>query len=130
MGQNMLTGVPSSSRVIYIILMPMLSEGFSSGVDLFQVFVGTTLGQASRCLIVCSSPRSHDVCLSSLYPRFSIGTLRRPDLVQRRFGLASLEPGGSDSLGLKESSCGVVWRNWWTRGSAIKAFNRIEEDMS
>ena len=72
------------------------------------------MGQTSRCFIVCSSPHSHVVCPSSLNPHFCIRDLHRPVSVRRRFrldqvGHASLEPGGSDSLGLNESLCGVVW---------------------
>ena len=42
----------------------------------------------------------------------SVRVWHRPVPVRRRFRLdhASLEPGGSDSLGLKENLCGVVWR--------------------
>ena len=73
------------------------------------------MGQTSRCFIVCSSPHSHVVCSSSLNPHFCIRDLHRPVPVRRRLrldqvGHASLEPGGSDSLGLNESLCGVVWR--------------------
>ena len=75
---------------------------------------GGRMGQTSRCFIVCSSPHSHVVCASSLNPNFCIRDLHRPVPVRRRFRLdqdhASLEPGGSDSLGLNESLCGVVWR--------------------
>ena len=65
--------------------------------------------------MVCSSPHSHVVCPSSLNPHFCIRDLHLPVPVRRRFrldqlGHASLEPGGSDSLGLNESLCGVVWR--------------------
>ena len=67
------------------------------------------------CFMVCSSPHSHVVCPSSLNPHFCIRDLHLPVPVRRRFrldqvGHASLEPGGSDSLGLNESLCGVVWR--------------------
>ena len=73
------------------------------------------MGQTSRCFMVCSSPHSHVVCPSSLNPHFCIRGLPRPVPVRRRFrldqvGHVSLEPGGSDSLGLNESLCGVVWR--------------------
>ena len=73
------------------------------------------MGQTSRCFVVCSSPHSHVVCPSSLNPHFCIRDLQLPVPVRRRFrldhvGHASLEPGGSDSLGLNESLCGVVWR--------------------
>ena len=73
------------------------------------------MGQTSRCFMVCSSPHSHVVCPSSLNPHFCIRDLHLPVPVRRRFrldqvGHASLEPGGSDSLGLNESLCGVVWR--------------------
>ena len=73
------------------------------------------IGQTSRCFMVCSSPHSHVVCPSSLNPHFCIRDLHRPVPVRRRFrldqvGHVSLEPGGSDSLGLNESLCGVVWR--------------------
>ena len=57
-------------------------------------------------------------------------------------GHASLEPGGSDSLGLNESLCGVFWR-WLNKssslrvralpssaGAAIKGFDRVEESVS
>ena len=65
--------------------------------------------------MVCSSPHSHVVCPSLLNPHFCIRDLHRPVPVRRRFrldqvGHVSLEPGGSDSLGLNESLCGVVWR--------------------
>ena len=73
------------------------------------------MGQTSRCFMVCSSPHSHIVCPSSLNPHFCIRDLHLPVPVRRRFrldqvGHASLEPGGSDSLGLNKSLCGVVWR--------------------
>ena len=98
---------------------PMLGAGSSSGVELFQVFMGTRLwqdGQTSRCFMVCSSPHSHVVCPSSLNHHFCIRDLHRPVPVRRRFrldqvGHVSHEPGGSDSLGLNESLCGVVWRS-------------------
>ena len=72
------------------------------------------MGQTSRCFMVCSSPHSHVVCPSSLNPHFCIRDLHLPVPVRRRFrldqvGHASLEPGGSDSLGLNESLCGVVF---------------------
>ena len=65
--------------------------------------------QTTRCLIIMSS---HAACPSSLYPHFCIGALHRPVPVRRWFRLdhASLEPGGSVSLRLKESLCVVVWR--------------------
>ena len=73
------------------------------------------MGQTSRCFMVCSFPHSHVVCPSSLNPHFCIMDLHRPVPVRRRFrleqvGHVSLEPGGSDSFGLNESWCGVVWR--------------------
>ena len=101
-----------------------------------------SMGQTSRCFIVCSSPHSHVVCSSSLNPHFCIRDLHRPVPVRRRFrldqvGHASLEPGGSDSLGLNESLCGVFWR-WLNKssslrvralpssaGAAIKGFDRV-----
>ena len=72
------------------------------------------MGQTSRCFMVCSSPHSHVVCPSSLNPHFCIRDLHRPVPVRRRFrldqvGHVSLEPGGSDSLGMNESLCGDVW---------------------
>ena len=56
-----------------------------------------------------------DVCPSSWNPHFCIRDFHRPVPVRGRFKLdhgshASLEPGGSDSLGLNESLYGVVWR--------------------
>ena len=52
-------------------------------------------------------------------------------------GNASLESGGSDSLGLHESLCGVVWRcmagqegQYSSAGAAVKGFNRVEEAVS
>ena len=73
------------------------------------------MGQTSRCFMVCSSPHSHIVCPSSLDPHFCIRDLYLPVPVRWRFrldqvGHASLKHGGSDSLGLNESLCGVVWR--------------------
>ena len=80
------------------------------------------MGQTSRCFIVCSSPQSHVVCPSSCTPYFCISYLHSPVPVRRRFrldqvGHASLEPGGSDSLGLNESLRGVVWRWLYQRVS-------------
>ena len=80
------------------------------------------MGQTSRCFMVCSSPHSHVVCPSSLNPHFCIRDLHRPVPVRRRYrldqvGHVSLEPGGSDSLGLNESLCDVVWRWLDQRGS-------------
>ncbi len=77
------------------------------------------MGQTSRCFIVCSFQHSHAVRLSLLNPHFSESVFRLcivQSLSGGYLGLtrwlvpASLEPGGSDSLGLKESLCGVVWR--------------------
>ena len=44
---------------------------------------------------------------------------------------SSLEPEGSDSLGLTERLCGGVWR-WLDQsaGAAIKGFNRVEKAVS
>ena len=72
-------------------------------------------GCGSMCFMGCSSPHWHVVCPSSLNPHFCIRDLHRPVPVRRRFrldqvGHVSLEPGRSDSLGLNESLCGVVWR--------------------
>ena len=80
------------------------------------------MGQTIRCFIVCWSPHSHVVCSSLLSPHFCIRDLHRPVPVRRRFrldqvGHTSLEPGGSDSLGLNESLWGVVWRWLDQRGS-------------
>ena len=82
------------------------------------------MGQTSKRFIVCPSPHSHVVCPSSLNPHLCLMDLHRPVPVQRRFrlhkvGHASLEPGGSDSLGLNKSLCGVVW-TWLTRGSVCE----------
>ena len=48
-------------------------------------------------------------------------------------GHASLEPGGSDSLGLKESLCVVAWR-WLDQsssaGAATEGINRVKEAVS
>ena len=97
---------------------PMLGAGSSSGVELFQVFMGTHLwqdGADQQVFHGLFTPHSHVVCPSSLNPHFFIRNLHRPVPVRRRFRLdqvdhVSLEPGGSDSLGLNESLCGVVWR--------------------
>ena len=97
---------------------PMLGAGSSSGLKSSRsscVQCCGSLEQTSGCFIVCSSPRSHPICQSSLNPRFCIRALHRPVPVRRRFrldqvGHASLEPGGSDSLGLNGSLCGVVSR--------------------
>ena len=97
---------------------PMLSAGSCSRVELSSrsswVHGCGSMGQTSRCFVVCSSPHSHVVCPSSLNPRFCIRDLHRPIPVRGRFrldqvGHASLEPGGSDSLGVNDSLCGVVW---------------------
>ena len=63
------------------------------------------MGQTIRCFIVCASPHLHVVCPSSLNPHFCIR-----DWHLDQVGHVSLEPVGSDSLGLNESLCGVVWR--------------------
>ena len=97
---------------------PMLGAGSSSGLNSSSsswVQGCGRMGQTSRCFMICSSPHSHVVCPSSLNPHFCIRDLHLPVPVRRRFrldqvGHASLEPGGSDSLGLNESLCGVVWR--------------------
>ena len=70
-------------------------------------------------------PHSHVVCPSSLNPHFCIRDLHRPVPDRRRFrldqvGHVSLEPGGSDSLELNESLCGVVWR-WLYRESVFES---------
>ena len=82
------------------------------------------VGQTSRCFMVCSFPHSHVVCPSSLNPHFCIRVLHRPVPVRRRFrldqvGHVSLEHVGSDSLGLNESLCGVVWR-WLDQRVSIR----------
>ena len=73
------------------------------------------IGKSSRCFIVCSSPDAHAFCPSSFNPYFCIRAVLRPAPLRRRVrvdqvGYASLEPGCSDSSGLNESLCGVVWR--------------------
>ena len=97
---------------------PLLGAGSCARVELSSrsswVHGCGSMGQTSRCFIVCSSPHSHVVCPSSLNPRFCIRDLHRLIPVRRRFklgqvGHASLEPGGSDSMGLNVSLCGVVW---------------------
>ena len=91
----------------------MLGAGSSSMVELFQVFMGTGLWQDGadqqvfHGLFIPTFAR----CLSFLVE----SPFLFPVPVRRRFrldqvGHASLEPGGSDSLGLNESLCGVVWR--------------------
>ena len=91
-----------------------ISSGLNSSRSSWAQCCGG-MGQTSRCFIVCSSPHSHVVRPSSLNPHFWIRDLHLLVPVRRRFrldqvGQASLEPGGSDSLGLNESLCGVVWR--------------------
>ena len=94
----------------------MLGAGSSSGLNSYRSSLVQgcgRMGQTSRCFMVCSSPHSQVVC-SSLNPHFCIRDLHRPVPVRRRFrldqvGHVSLEPGGSDSLGLNENLC-VVWR--------------------
>ena len=78
------------------------------------------------------------VCLSILVEySFCIMALHRPAPVQRRcrldqVGHVSLKHGGRDSLGQKDSLCGVVWR-WLdekvSQYSSVGAqgFNRVEE---
>ena len=95
----------------------MLGAGSSSGLNSSRSSWTPgcgRMGQTNRCFIVCSSPHSHDVCPFSLYPHFCIRALHRPVPVRSRFrldqvGHASIEPGCSDSFGLNESLCGVVW---------------------
>ena len=94
--------------------------------------------QTSRCFVFCSSPHSHVVCPSSFNPHFCIRDLHRPLPVRRRFrldqvGHVSLEPGDSDSLGLNESLCSVVWR-WLDQRVSLRVwalpsrgFDRVEE---
>ena len=100
-----------------------LARGFNSSRHSWVHSRGR-MGQTSKCVIVCSSPHSHVVCPSSLNSHFCITDLHRPVPVRRRFrldqvGHASLEPGGSDSLGLNESSCVLVWR-WLDQISSIR----------
>ena len=98
---------------------PMLGAGSSAGVEIFQVFIGTRLWQdgADQQVFHCMFIPTFARCLSILVesPFLHLRYLHRPVPVRRRFrldqvGHASLEPGGSDSLGLNESLCGVVWR--------------------
>ena len=102
----------SSSRVTIRLTAQCWVQDLARGDELYQVFTG----QTSRCFIVCSSPHAHAVCPSSLNPPFCILAWHRRVPVRRRFGLddqvgqSPLEPGGSDSLGLNETLCGVVWR--------------------
>ena len=97
----------------------MLGAGSSSGVELFQVFMGTGLWQDGadqqvfHGLFIPTFARCLSILVES--PFMHIRDLHLPVPVRRRFrldqvGHASLEPGGSDSLGLNESLCGVVWR--------------------
>ena len=96
----------------------MLGAGSSSGVELFQVFMGTGLWQdgADQKVFHGLFIPTFAHCLSILVESpFLHKDLHLPVPVRRRFrldqvGHASLEPGGSDSLGLNESLCGVVWR--------------------
>ena len=87
-----------------------------AGVELIQVFmVYTVVAGWGRPAGVSLSVQPHVVGPSSLNPHFCINYLHRPFPVRRRFrldqvGHVSLEPGGSDSLGLNESLCAVVWR--------------------
>ena len=76
------------------------------------------MGQTSRRFIVCSSPHSHVVCLSSLHKGYCIVQSLYGNRLDQ-VGHASLEPGGSDSLGLNESLCGVVWR-WLDQRVSIR----------
>ena len=98
---------------------PMLGAGSSSGVELFQVFMGTRLWQDGadqqvfHGLFIPTFARCLSILVES--PFLHLRDLHRPVPVRRRFSLeqvshTSLEPGGSDSLGLSESLCGVVWR--------------------
>ena len=89
------------------------------------------VGQTSRCFIVCSSPHSDAVRPSSLNPHFCIRDLHRPVLTRRRFrlrqvGHASLEPGGSVSLGLGE----LVWCSLRVRALPSMGSTRVEEAVS
>ena len=97
----------------------MLCAGSSSGVELFQVFMGTRLWQDGadqqvfHGLFIPTFARCLSILVES--PFLHLGDLHRPVPVRRRFRLdqvshVSLEPGSSDSLGLNESLCGVVWR--------------------
>ena len=133
---NRLPSEPLRRTVAYIELLlieslhdsrTMLGAGSSSGWNSSRsswVHGCGRMGQTGRCFIVCSSPHSHVVCSSSLNPHFCIRDLHRPVPLRRRFrldqvGHASLEPGGSDSLGLNESLCGVVWR-WLDQRFSIR----------
>ena len=97
---------------------PMLGAGSCSGLNSSRsswVHGCGRMGQTSRCFMVCSSSHPYVVCPSSSNPHFCKRDLHRPVPVRRRFrldqvGHVSLEPGGSDSLRLNESLCGVVWR--------------------
>ena len=100
-----------------------LARGFNSSRSSWVQGCGR-MGRTGMCFIVCSSPHSHAVCPSSLNPHFCIRDLHHPVPVQRRFrldqvGHASLEPGGSDSLGLNGRLCGVVWR-WLDQSFRVK----------
>ena len=123
---------------------PMLGAGSSSGLNSSRsswVHGCGSMGQTSRCFIVCSSPHSHVGCPSSLSPHFCIRDLHRPVPVRMRFrldkvGHVSLEPGGSDSLGLNESLCGFCLEmagpasQFSSAGAAIKGFDRVEKAVS
>ena len=106
---------------------PMLGAGSSSGLTSSRsswVQGCGRIGHTSKCFIVCSSPHSHVVCPSSLNNHFCIRDFHRPVPVRRRFRLdqvchASLELGGSDSLGLNGSLRGVVWR-WLDQRASLR----------
>ena len=104
---NLLLKSPHDSR-------PMLGAGSSSGWTIPGIHVAGW-GRLEDVSLSVQSPHSHVVCPPSLNPRFCIRALHRPVTVRRRFrldqvGHASLEPVGSDSLGLKNSVWSVVWR--------------------
>ena len=98
---------------------PMLGAGSSPGVELLQVFMGKRLWQDGadqqvfHGLFITTFARCLSILIESPFLHKGFASYTVP--VRRRFrldqvGHVSLEPGGSDSLGLNESLCDVVWR--------------------
>ena len=88
------------------------------------------MGQTSRCFIVCSSPHSHAVCPSSLYPHFCVSALHRPVPFRRRLrldqmGPASFRRGGSYSSGLKPP---IMY--WYLTNNMTLVFDRCKHQLS
>ena len=103
--------------MMWAVLLPMFGAGSSSGVELFQVFMGRGLWQDGadqqmfHCLFIPTFARCLSILVESpcLHKGFASSSPFRWRFRLAQVGHATLEPGGSDYLGLNESLYSVIW---------------------